>query len=92
MAKIVTAKICGTSEICSHDRQKQLCKECKGSHLCVHDTAKYKYQCKEVQRVPNMPVHNRDKKSRCRECGGSQICPHNRRKRITVRSVVTRLK
>lgn len=61
---------------CEHGRQKQACKECKGSRMCDH--GKIKYRCKECGGIAFCEHGKR--KQECKECGGNQMCEHGRRK------------
>ena len=63
-------KECGGSQICIHDRQKQLCKECGGSQICIHD--KQKQHCKECGGSAYC-THRKEKK-RCKTC--KNPCSH----------------
>lgn len=62
------------NRICPHGRQKQNCKECKGSNICPHN--RQKNTCKECK-GSSVCEHGRIK-SQCKECKGTGVCPHNR--------------
>ncbi len=66
----------GGGRPCEHNRQKNQCKECRGSQVCSH--GKRKSLCKECGGGAYC-VHGR-RKNRCKECGGSGICVHGREK------------
>lgn len=61
---------------CEHGKEKNRCKECKGSDICDHN--KRKSRCKECK---GSEICEHDKqKNLCKECKGSQICEHDKRK------------
>ena len=59
---------------CEHNRQRSLCKDCKGSSICEHDRQRSK--CKDCK-GGGICEHDRVR-SRCKECKGGEICEHNR--------------
>tara|TARA_R110002074_G_scaffold363848_1_gene537217 strand:- start:33 stop:959 length:927 start_codon:yes stop_codon:yes gene_type:complete len=61
---------------CEHGRQCNLCKDCHGSGICVHD--KFKATCRECD-GSSFCEHDR-RKSTCKDCDGSGICVHDRLK------------
>ena len=62
----------GTS-ICEHNRERSVCKPCKGGSICTHNRVRsYCVHCSGSQ----ICEHNRVR-SYCVQCGGSQICKHN---------------
>jgi hypothetical protein len=62
----------GTS-ICEHNRERSVCKPCKGGSICTHNRVRsYCIDCSGSQ----ICEHNRVR-SYCVQCGGSQICKHN---------------
>ena len=79
---------------CIHNRQKSICKECKGVGVCSHNLLKSlcaecggsqlcihkrkKYDCKKCGGSA-FCCHNRPK-SKCKICGGSSVCSHNRQR------------
>jgi hypothetical protein len=64
----------GKKYVCEHGRQRNVCKECRGSSICPH--GKVRSRCKECGGA-EICAHGRQR-SHCKECGGSQICPHGR--------------
>jgi hypothetical protein len=61
---------------CEHNKQKSICKDCKGSSICEHN--RQRSICKECK-GSSICEHNRIK-YKCKECKGSSICEHNKRR------------
>ena len=61
--------------LCTHQRQKHLCRDCGGSSICEHD--RRRSRCRECGRSSIICEHDRER-SKCRECDGSSICEHKR--------------
>ena len=87
-------KIAKKTYKCAHDRQRSLCRDCKGVSICEHD--KVRSRCKDCKGA-YICEHNRvrgqckdckgasicdhgRRRSQCKECGGSSVCDHGRRR------------
>ena len=73
-AKGASAKDCGGSQICEHDRIRNTCKECLGSSACPYK--RIKATCK-YSGCSQICQHNRIRSKR-KESLGSTIYPHKR--------------
>lgn len=61
---------------CPHGRQKNVCRDCGGTHICEHN--KLRSRCKDCGGT-SICEHNKVRQL-CKICGGSQICEHNKQK------------
>lgn len=63
---------CGGVSVCEHRRLKWLCRECKGSQICIHGRQKaYCIECGGSQ-----ICKHRKQRRYCRDCEAKRICPH----------------
>ena len=87
-------KECKGSQICEHNRVKQICKDCDGASICEHN--KIRHQCKDcdgasicehgvIRRVcvrcdgVGLCEHKRQR-YHCKDCDGAGICEHKRQR------------
>lgn len=59
---------------CEHNKNKQNCKDCKGSGICEHDN--FRYSCRECR---GAGICEHDKiRSTCKDCKGGGLCIHDK--------------
>ena len=46
--------VCGSSQICEHDRRRSQCKECLGSSICLN---KRRSRDQSLTLIKGMPLH-----------------------------------